>query len=97
MQPFFFFFPNPKIRRSLKFYVRVGQGIANLGWNGILALIRDASPHIKFLIGNGHLIKFWTDPCLNGGHLKDYYGDRVISNMGLNSDIRVSLFIQNEG
>lgn len=49
--------------------------------------------HVKFLIGNGHITKFWIDPWLNGGRLKDCYGKRAIYDMGLGTDICVQHFI----
>ena len=44
--------------------------------------------------GYGHLIKFWTDPWLNGGRLKDQYGDRAIYDLGLGCDIRLHCSIE---
>ena len=43
------------------------------GGKSILSLRPIAPPNIKLLLGNGHQIKFWTDPWLNGGRLKDCY------------------------
>ena len=52
-------------------------------------------PHIKLLAGNGHQIKFWTDPWVNGGRLKDCHGDRAVYDLGVGPDINVPQFIQN--
>ena len=49
---------------------------ASCSWKGILALRMIMLPHIKFLVGNGHMVNFWTDPWLNGGRLKDRYGEK---------------------
>ena len=67
---------------------------ASAGWKGILGLQVLMLPHIQFLVGNGHLIKFWTDPWLNGGRLKDRYGERAIYGLGLGCDIRLHCFIK---
>ena len=63
------------------------------GWKSILTLRYLAKNHVKFLIGNGHVTKFWTDPWLNGGRLKDCYGDKAIYDMGLGADVNVQQFI----
>ena len=63
----------------------------------ILALRPYALLHIKFLIGNGRLTHFWTDPWLSGGRLKDQYGERAIYDLGMGDDLGVSWFIQNDG
>lgn len=49
------------------------------------------------MIENGHNTNFWIDPWLNGGRLKDCHGARVIYDMGMGDDIKVSRFIQNDG
>ena len=66
---------------------------ASWGWKNILQFRTLAKNHIKFLIGNGHITKFWTDPWLNGGRLKDCYGDRAIYDLGLGADVYVRHFI----
>lgn len=70
---------------------------ASWGWKNILMLKPIAIPHIKFLVGNGHQIKFWTDPWLNGGRLEDCYGDRAVYDLGMGADIKVHQFIQTDG
>ena len=52
-----------------------------------------AKNHVKNFIANGHVTKFWTDPWLNGGWLKDCYGDRAIYEMGLGADVNVQPLI----
>ena len=47
------------------------------------------------LIGNGQITNFWTDPWLNGGRLKDRYGEREIYALGMGADIMVSRFLHN--
>ena len=66
---------------------------ASWGWKSILELRPLAKNNIKFLVGNGHITKFWLDPWLNGGRLKDCYGDRAIYDMGLGIDVSVQSFI----
>ena len=70
---------------------------ASWGWKGILDLRSFALPHINFFIGNGQITSFWTNPSLNGGRLKDPYGERAIYALGMGVDIRVSSFLQNNG
>ena len=70
---------------------------ASWGWKGILTLRHVALPHIKFLIGNGHLMKLWINPWLNGGLLKDCYGAQAVYNTGMSTNIRVSFFLQHDG
>ena len=58
------------------------------GWKSILTLRPIAIPDMKFLVGNGHQIKFWTDPWLNGGRLKDCYWDRALYDLGPGADTK---------
>ena len=67
---------NAKYLRGESFWDVMILKNASWGWKSILTLRPIAIPNIKFLVGNGHQIKFWTDPWLNGGRLRDCYGDR---------------------
>lgn len=68
---------------------------ASWRWKGILALRRIALPQIKFLVGSGHVVKFWTDPWLNGGRLQDRFGGRAIYDLRLGVDVKLHQFIVN--
>ena len=41
------------------------------------------------------MVNFWTDPWLNGGRLKDRYGENAIYDLGLGEAIMVNRFITN--
>lgn len=69
---------------------------ASWGWKGILKIRPPALPCIKSLIGNDQLTKFWIDPWLNGGRLKDQYGDRTIYDLGMGANVLIQNFIIND-
>lgn len=86
---------NAKYFRGTSFWDVLIPKTAPWGWKNILVLRLIAMPHIKLLVGNGHQIKFWTDPWVNGGRLKDCHGDRAVYDLGVGPDINVPQFIQN--
>ena len=86
---------NDKYFRGTSFWDVLIPKTAPWGWKNILVLRLIAMPHIKLLAGNGHQIKFWTDPWVNGGRLKDCHGDRAVYDLGVGPDINVPQFIQN--
>ena len=88
---------NAKYLRGESFWDVMIPKNASRGWKSILMLTPIAIPLIKFLVGNGHQIKFWTDPWLNGGRLKDCYGDRALYDLGMGADTKVHQFIQTDG
>lgn len=88
---------NAKYLRGTSFWDVSIPKKASWGWRNILLLRPIALPHIKFIAGNGHQIQFWTDPWLNGGRLKDCYGERAVYDLGMGSDITLHHFIQNNG
>ena len=53
---------NAKYLRGESFWDVMIPKNASRGWKSILMLTPIAIPLIKFLVGNGHQIKFWTDP-----------------------------------
>lgn len=65
------------------------------GWKGILDLGEIDLPHIKFLVGNGHLVNFRMDPWLNGGRLKDQFRGITMYDLGLGMEVQNSQFIAN--
>ena len=69
------------------------MSLASCMWKGILPLHMLALPNIKYLIGNGHKTKFWNDPWLRDGRLRECYGERAVYGMGMGTNIYVSQFI----
>ena len=88
---------NAKYLRRESFWDVMILKNAAWGWKSILTLRPIATPNIKLLVGNGHQIKFWTDPMLNGGRLQDCYGDRALCDLGMGADTKVHQFIRTDG
>lgn len=66
-------------------------------WRGILSLRPKVLPYIRHLIGDGRATKFWLDPWLQDGRIKDLFPFRIIYDLCMGESIHVSQFISPRG